>query len=116
MSQNFETCYSTLSNMRAYGHKCHFNLIIFYSLFSLLSHHFLLFSSFSFCLRVSDIKPLQPTSITLFSSHSHWFSLFLSASLRRLLDLMPISVAMSFFFFLSVCSDLILGLAMGGLR
>ena len=88
-----------LSNTRAYGQKCYKYLIFFYSLFSLLSHHFLLFSSFSFYLRVSDIKPLQPTSITFFSSHSRCFSLFLLASPHQLLDLMLISVAVLWFFF-----------------
>ena len=64
-------------------------------------------------LRVSDIKPFQPTSITLFSSHSHCFSLFFSASLRHLLNLMLISVAVGFFF---LGSDLILGSTVNGLR
>ena len=67
-------------------------------------------------LRVSDIKPFQPTSITLFSSHSHCFSLFFSASLRHLLNLMLISVAVGFFFFFFWGSDLIPSLTVSGLR
>ena len=99
MSKYLAWVNNTLSNTRAYGQKCYKYLIFFYSLFSLLSHHFLLFSSFSFYLRVSDIKPLQPTSITFFSSHSRCFSLFLLASPHQLLDLMLISVAVLWFFF-----------------
>ena len=39
MFYNFRTCYSTVSNMRRYGHKCHFRKIIFYSTFSLTSQY-----------------------------------------------------------------------------
>ena len=39
MFYNFRTCYSTVSNMRRYGHKCHFRIIIFYSTFSLSSQY-----------------------------------------------------------------------------
>ena len=39
MFYNFRTCYSTVSNMRRYGHKCHFRKIIFYSTFSLFSQY-----------------------------------------------------------------------------
>ena len=73
MSKYLAWVNNTLSNTRAYGRKCYKYLIFFYSLFSLLCHHFLLFS---FYLRVSDIKPLQPTSITFF-----FFSLSLLFSL-----------------------------------
>ena len=59
MSQNFETCYITLSNMKAYGQKCHFGLIFFYSIFSLFSHHFILFSSLSITLYLFPLNPLK---------------------------------------------------------
>ena len=39
MFYNFRTCYSTVSNMRQYGHKCHFQKIVFYSTFSLSSQY-----------------------------------------------------------------------------
>ena len=39
MFYNFRTCYITVSNMRRYGHKCHFRIIIFYSTFSLSSQY-----------------------------------------------------------------------------
>ena len=39
MFYNFRTCYSTVSNMRRYGHKCHFRKIVFYSTFSLSSQY-----------------------------------------------------------------------------
>ena len=39
MFYNFRTCYRTISNMRRYGHKCHFRIIIFYSTFSLSSQY-----------------------------------------------------------------------------
>ena len=39
MFYNFRTCYSTVSNMRRYGHKCHFRIIIFSSTFSLSSQY-----------------------------------------------------------------------------
>ena len=74
-------------------------LLFFYSLLSLLSHHFILFfSRLSFFLKHS-YQPLLFSSFTLFPSHSCCFSLFLSASSRHLLDLMPIFVAVFFFFF-----------------
>ena len=57
MSQNFDTCYSMLSNMRAYEQKCHFGLIFFYSLFSLPSLHFILFSSLSVTLYLFPLSP-----------------------------------------------------------
>ena len=77
-------------------------LLFFYSLFSLLSHHFILFffSHLSFFLRHS-YQPLIFSSFTLFSSHCRCFSLFLLALLRHLLNLMSISIAVVFFFFLS---------------
>ena len=75
-------------------------LLFFYSLFSLLSHHFILFffSHLSFFLRHS-YQPLIFSSFTLFSSHCRCFSLFLLALLRHLLNLMSISIAVVFFFF-----------------
>ena len=42
MSQNYETCYSTLSNMRAYGQEC-YNSFDYFIYFSLASQHTSLF-------------------------------------------------------------------------
>ena len=39
MFYNFRTYYSTVSNMRRYGHKCHFRILIFYSTFYLSSQY-----------------------------------------------------------------------------
>ena len=65
MFYNFRTCYSTVSNMRWYGHKCHFRIIIFYSTFSLSSHCFLSLQpmfSLSFFFR-SPFVTLKSTAI-----------------------------------------------------
>ena len=43
MRKNYETCYNTLSSLAWYESKWHMVFIIFYSLFSLLSHHFIPF-------------------------------------------------------------------------
>ena len=64
MFYNFRTCYSTVSNMRQYGHKCHFRKIVFYSTFSLSSQYLIqrflsLFTVFS---------PSDPCSLPLSSS------------------------------------------------
>ena len=73
-------------------------LFFFCSFFSLLSHHFILFfSPLSFFL-IHSYQPLIFSPFTLFSSHSCCFSLFLSASPHHLLDLMPISIVVVFFF------------------
>ena len=75
-------------------------LLFFNSLFSLLSHHFILFffSPLSFFLK----HLYQPiSSFTLFSSHCCYFSLFRSASLRHLM-LISIAMGVFFFFFLAV--------------
>ena len=39
MFYNFRICYSTVSNMKRYGHKCHFKILVFYSTFSLSSQY-----------------------------------------------------------------------------
>ena len=102
MCQIFATCYNTLSILTRYGHKWYNDLIFFYSLFSLLSLHFIRFSSLSFFLR-HQASPFF-SSFTLFSSQSHCFSLFLSNITLSFFFLLfssftPISVAMVVFFF-----------------
>ena len=62
MFYNFRTCYSTVSNMRRYGQKCHFRIIIFYSIFSLSSQYLIqrflsLQPMFSLSLSSSDHPP-----------------------------------------------------------
>ena len=66
MSQNFETCYNTLSNMRMYGQKYHFGLIFFilFSLSSLISLFFYLLSHF-FSLRHSLSLPFQSSMLKI---------------------------------------------------
>ena len=113
----FTTCYSILSILTRYRQKWYNDLIFFYSLFSLLSLHFIHFPFLSFFLK-HQASPFV-SSFTLFSSQSHCFSLFLSdITLSFFFSLFssftPISVAVVFFFFF--CSNLILGLAVGGLR
>ena len=117
MCQIFATCYNTLSILTWYGHKWYNDLIFFYSLFSLLSLHFIRFSSLSFFLR-HQASPFF-SSFTLFSSQSRCFSLFLSNITLSFFFLLfssftPITVAMVVFLFFG--SNLILGLAVGELR
>ena len=74
-------------------------LLFFYSLFSPLFHHFILFflsSLITFLISFSLIlyQPLLFSFFTLFSAHSRCFSLFLSALPCHLLNLISI-----FFFF-----------------
>ena len=56
-------CYSTVSNMRRYGHKCQTKQLIFYSTFSLSSHWFVFLQpmfSISFFFRSDSITLLHP--------------------------------------------------------
>ena len=78
MSQNFETYYSTLSNMRAYRQKCYNFFSLFY-LLSLSSQHI----SLSICNTALSLSPLWSPSLccSLFLSHFHFFYLSLSSSL-----------------------------------
>ena len=95
MSQNYETCYSTLSNMKAYRQQCYnfLDYFIHFSLFSACNTAFSLSSLVS-------IFPLLPISFSLsffFISPSlhlcfsfslsffscHYLSLFLFLSRRR---------------------------------
>ena len=64
MFYNFRTCYSTVSNMRRYRHKCHFRKIIFYSTFSLSSQY--LIQCFLSLLTVFSLS--DPCSLPLSSS------------------------------------------------
>ena len=116
MYQTYAICYSILTILARYRQVMAYGLLFFYSSFSLLSLHFIHFSCLSFFLRHQ--APFF-SSFTLFSSQSRCFSLFLSdITLSFFFSLFssftPISVAVVFFFFLG--SDLILSLAVGGLR
>ena len=91
-------------------------LLVFYSLLSLLSHHFIPFFLSSL------ILPQTFQSTLLFFFHSFFFSLLLLLSLpfslaTPLLNLMPISIAMVFIFhFLFIfifCNDLMGGFSSG---
>ena len=99
--------------MRVYGQKRYKCLIFFYSLFSLLSHHFILFSSLLFFLR-------HQTS-HLFFFHFFFFSLSLLFSLPLSLAVPPprpdVDLCCSVCVCVCVCvfcNDLIPGSAMGG--
>ena len=66
MFYNFRTCYSTVSNIRWYEHKCHFRKIVFYSTFSLSSQY--LIQCFLSLLTVFTLS--DPCSLPLsFSDH-----------------------------------------------
>ena len=102
MCQIFATCYNILSILTQYGQKWYNDSIFFYSLFSLLSLHFIHFSSLSFFLR-HQASPFF-SFFTLFSSQSRCFSLFLlDITLSFFFSLFSsftlISVAVGFFFF-----------------
>ena len=64
MFYNFRTCYNTVSNMRRYEHKCHFKIIIFYSIYSLFSQY--LIQRFLSLLTVFSLS--NPCSFSLSSS------------------------------------------------
>ena len=92
MSQNFETCYSTLSNTRAYGQKC-YNSFDYFIYFSLSSQHI----SLSICNIALSLSPLWSPSLrcSLFLSHFHFFlSLSLCISVLSP-QIRPVSVPLS---------------------
>ena len=75
MSQNFETCNSTLSNMRAYGQKC-YNSFDYFIYFSLSFQHI----SLSVCNTALSALWSPSLRCSLFLSHFHFF--FISLSLH----------------------------------
>ena len=77
MFYNFRTCYSTVSNMRQYGHKYHFKITIFYSTFFLSP---LIFNS-TFSLSSHCLLSLQPMFSLSFFFKSP--SLTLKTTVRR---------------------------------
>ena len=88
---------------RAYRQKCFNDLIFCYSLFTLLSYHFMHFSSLSFFLRHQTFPFFS--SFTLFSSQSRCFSLFLSdITLNFFFSLFSsfTQISVAFFFFLAM--------------
>ena len=109
MSQNYETCYSTLSNMRAYRQECD-NSFDYFIYFSLSSQHISLFVC-NTALSLS-LSPFGSSSLCcfLFLSHFHFFYLSLSSSLstfwyyRRKSD--PSQHLFLFFFFFPVTISL----------
>ena len=101
MYQTYAICYSILTILARYRQAMAYGLLFFYLSFSLLSLHFIHFSSLSFFLRHQ--APFF-SSFTLFSSQSRCFSLFLSdITLSFFFSLFssftPISIAVVFFFF-----------------
>ena len=68
MSQNFETCNSTLSNMRAYGQKC-YNSFDYFIYFSLSFQHI----SLSVCNTALSALWSPSLRCSLFLSHFHFF-------------------------------------------
>ena len=111
MSQNYETCYSTLSNMRAYRQECD-NSFDYFIYFSLSSQHI----SLSVCNTALSLSlsPFWSSSLCcfLFLSHFHFFYLSLSSSLstfryyRRKSDPSQHLFLFFFFFFLSLSLSL----------
>ena len=105
MSQNFETCNSTLSNMRAYGQKC-YNSFDYFIYFSLSFQHI----SLSVC--NTALSPLWSPSLrcSLFLSHFHFFFISLSlhfgiiaADSTRLYASFSLSLSLSFIFYFFFC-------------
>ena len=94
MSQNYETCYSTLSNMRAYGQQC-YNFLDYFIHFSLSSQHISLRPQHSFLFLLSGLHlSLLPISFSL-----SFF--FISPSLRLYVSFslffFPVTIFLSFF-------------------
>ena len=90
MSQNFETCNSTLSNMRAYGQKC-YNSFDYFIYFSLSFQHI----SLSVC--NTALSPLWSPSLrcSLFLSHFHFFLSLSLCILVLSLQIRPVSMPLS---------------------
>ena len=102
MSQNYETCYSTLSNMRAYGQKC-YNSFDYFIYFSLSFQHISLFvcnTTLSLSLLSGlhlSVAPYFFLTFIFFISHSlPLFCISVLSSLRLFLSL---SLSLSLFFF-----------------
>ena len=89
MSQNFETCYSTLSNMRAYGQKCYNFLIILFTFLSPPNTYLSLSLSLSLsllsCLHLS-VAPYFFLTFIFLISHSLPLSLSTFQYYRRRSD------------------------------
>ena len=100
MSQNYESCYNTLSNMRAYRQQC-YNFLDYFIHFSLSSQHISLHLQHNFLSLLSgpylsvapyffltfiffylSISPSLRLFLSLFFS-CHYLSLFLFLSRRR---------------------------------
>ena len=94
MSQNYETCYSTLSNMRAYGQQC-YNFLDYFIHFSLSFQHISLRLQHSF---LSLLFGLHLSVAPYFFLTFIFLSLHLSVSASLSLSL--------FFFFLSLSFSL----------
>ena len=109
MSQNFETCNSTLSNMRAYGQKC-YNSFDYFIYFSLSFQHI----SLSVCNTALSALWSPSLRCSLFLSHFHFFLslslciLVLSLQIRPVSMPLSLSLSLSFilFYFFSVTISL----------
>ena len=94
MSQNFKTCYNTLSKMRAYGQKCYIGLIFFLFSFlspfsSLYSFLFSLISSLSVTLYLFPFNPPCSRSLSsLLKISARLTSINLHSPCRRPSDLL----------------------------
>ena len=87
MSQNYETCYSTLLNMRAYGQQF-YNFLDYFIHFSLSSQHI------SLRLQHSFLSLLAGLHLSVAPYFFLTFIFFISPSLR-----LCVSFSLSFFFF-----------------
>ena len=94
MSQNYETCYSMLSNMRTYGQQF-YNFLDYFIHFSLSSQHISLRLQHSFLSLLSGLHlSLLPISFSL----SFFLSLHLSVSASlSLFFFFPVAIFLSFF-------------------
>ena len=101
MSQNFETYYSTLSNMRAYGQKCYNSFDYF--IYSSLSSQYISLSVCNIALSLSSLLPISFSLSFFFFSHSLPLSAFWYYRCRFDPSL---HLYLSLFFFLSLSLSL----------
>ena len=98
MSQNYETCYITLSNMRAYGQQC-YNFLDYFIHFSLSSEHISLHLQHNFLSLLSGLH----LSVTPYFFLT--FIFFISPSLHLSVSA-SLSLSLFFVFFLALSFSL----------
>ena len=100
MSQNYETCYITLSNMRAYGQQC-YNFLDYFIHFSLSSEHISLHLQHNFLSLLSglhlSVTPYFFLTFIFFISPSLHLSVSASFSLSLFFCFFLGTIFLSFF-------------------